>query len=52
MSKKNKRRGIVYSTNPNFDYGYDDEAVETLPPQQQTAVSLKIPLLLMLLIRH
>lgn len=36
MSKKNKI-GVVYSTNPYFQYEYEDEAVEqaTLPPQQQ-----------------
>lgn len=34
--KKNKRSGIVYSTDP--DYAYDveqEEEVETLPPKQQ-----------------
>jgi len=40
MSKKKKKKqkanGIVYSTNPDFDYQYeDDENVETLPPHQQ-----------------
>ncbi len=36
MSKKNKPSGIVYSTNPDFNYQYDnEEAVVTLPPQQQ-----------------
>ena len=36
MSKKN-RIGVVYSTNPNFEYQYDDDTQqqETLPPQQQ-----------------
>lgn len=35
MSKKN-RGGMVYSTNPDqsFDH-FDDDATETLPPQQQ-----------------
>ena len=34
---KNKRVGIVFSTDPDFDYQFDDnqEEVETLPPQQQ-----------------
>ncbi len=37
MSKHSKRVGVVYSTNPDFQYSYEDEpsAVETLPPQQQ-----------------
>ena len=36
MAKKNKKN-IVYSTNPDFEYDYDeDETMETLPPQQQT----------------
>lgn len=35
MGKKN-RRGVVYSTNNDFEYDYDeDEVQETLPPQQQ-----------------
>lgn len=35
MSKKN-RSGIIYSTNPDFDYSTDDsEEVNTLPPTQQ-----------------
>ncbi len=38
MSKKNKknRDGIVYSTNEDFNYHYEEEEPEeTLPPQQQ-----------------
>ncbi|RZT91762.1 translation initiation factor 1 (eIF-1/SUI1) [Ancylomarina subtilis] len=39
MAKKNKKN-IVYSTNPDYEYEYDqEEALETLPPHQQ---SLKI----------
>ncbi len=35
MSKKN-RNGIVYSTNPDFQYKSDDQPeAETLPPAQQ-----------------
>lgn len=44
MSKKNKKQktGIVYSTNQNFEYEYDDTSEpETLEPSEQ---SLKIKL--------
>ncbi len=35
MSKK-KPNGIVYSTNPDFKFEFDEiEELETLPPQQQ-----------------
>ncbi len=35
MAKKNKKN-IVYSTNPDYEYEYDQEEMqETLPPQQQ-----------------
>lgn len=40
MSNKNKgKSGLVYSTNPNFQYQEEDNNQDTLPPQQQ---SLKI----------
>lgn len=37
MSKSKNRVGVVYSTNPDFRYAYEDEqpVVETLPPNQQ-----------------
>ena len=37
MSKKNKpdTRGFVYSTDPNFYFGEEQSATETLPPAQQ-----------------
>lgn len=36
MAKKNKKN-IVYSTNPDYEYEFDeDNVMETLPPQQQT----------------
>lgn len=34
MSKKN-RSGIIYSTNPDFEFHDEDEEAETLAPQQQ-----------------
>ena len=38
MSKKNKGiSGVVYSTDPGFEYNIEEEQVfETLPPQQQS----------------
>lgn len=34
--KYGKREGVVYSTNPDFQYSYEQpEEVDTLPPQQQ-----------------
>ncbi len=42
MNKKKKFKNIVYSTNPDFQYEYEeDEQVEPLPPSQQ---NLKIHL--------
>jgi translation initiation factor 1 len=36
MSNKNKgRNGMVYSTEPGFDFSSPGEEYETLPPQQQ-----------------
>lgn len=38
MSKKNKKKRIdvVYSTNPDYEYDYEDDGVEeTLPPGEQ-----------------
>jgi translation initiation factor 1 len=36
MSKKDKPTGIVYSTNPNFGYQFNQKSEPvTLPPQQQ-----------------
>lgn len=36
MSQKKKITGVIYSTNPDFKYTYDEQVqAETLPPQQQ-----------------
>jgi len=36
MSKKKRPSGVVYSTNPDFEYDYNEEfEAETLPPNQQ-----------------
>ncbi|MBQ0159067.1 MAG: translation initiation factor [Bacteroidales bacterium] len=37
MSKKNNKVGIVYSTNPDYQYQYEDDDIQpdTLPPAQQ-----------------
>lgn len=37
MSSKNKNiKGVIFSTNPDFQYQYEQERVqETLPPQKQ-----------------
>lgn len=36
MAKKNKKINIVYSTNPDYGYEYEeDENEETLPPEEQ-----------------
>ena len=35
MSRKERPSGIVYSTNPDFSYSYEEHEIQTLPPQQQ-----------------
>jgi translation initiation factor 1 len=36
MSKKDKKNGVVYSTNKDFSFEFEkEETSETLPPQQQ-----------------
>ena len=37
MSKNKNKVGVVYSTNPDYQYEYegDNDVMETLPPQQQ-----------------
>jgi len=41
MSKKN-RVGVVYSTNPDFQYQYDDEPEAATLPQQQQKLRVSI----------
>lgn len=38
--KKNKNSGIVYSTNPDFNFESNKEIINTLPPQQQNLIIL------------
>lgn len=35
MDKKGKKKGIMYSTNPNFEYEFEGEEVETLSNNEQ-----------------
>ena len=36
MSKKDKKKGVVYSTNKDFSFEFEKEEIQdTLPPQQQ-----------------
>ncbi len=37
MGKKSKKNriGVVYSTNPDYDYDHEEDNMETLPVQQQ-----------------
>ena len=32
---KNNRKGMIYSTNPNFEFEYDNEKMDTLANNQQ-----------------
>ena len=32
---KNNRKGMIYSTNPNFEFEYDNERMDTLANNQQ-----------------
>ena len=32
---KNNRKGMIYSTNPNFEFKYDNEKMDTLANNQQ-----------------
>ena len=33
--KRGNRKGVLYSTDPNFEYEYEDESLETLPNNKQ-----------------
>lgn len=35
MKIKRKTDGVVYSTNPTYDFGTEDVPLDTLPPNQQ-----------------
>ncbi len=38
--KKRNNTGIVYSTNPGFNFGIEEEIINTLSPQQQNLIVL------------
>jgi len=44
MAKKNKRRdfGVVFSTDPDYDYSSQDQATETTLPKQQQVLRVMI----------
>mgnify|MGYP002630750974 CR=1 FL=1 len=33
--KKNNLKGVIYSTNPNFEFEYENDQLETLSPEKQ-----------------
>ena len=35
MSKNSRREAIVYSTDPNYEYEYEDHNINTLKPEEQ-----------------
>ncbi len=35
VKNKKNRKGVLYSTNPDFEYEYEDNETETLPNNQQ-----------------
>ena len=35
MNKKKKKKGVMYSTNPNFKFEYENDQKKTLRPQEQ-----------------
>ena len=38
--KKNKRKGVMYSTNPDFEYIYEENQIKTLQPREQNLTVL------------
>ena len=38
MGKNKNRKGVLYSTNPDFEYEYEDNEMETLPNNQDLKV--------------
>ena len=35
MDKKENRKGVIYSTNPDFEYEYENDKINTLPNKDQ-----------------
>ncbi|MBU46871.1 MAG: translation initiation factor [Flavobacteriales bacterium] len=38
--KKNRRKGVMYSTNPDFEYIYEENQIKTLQPREQNLTVL------------
>ena len=42
MGKKNKRIGVVYSTNPDYEYTNQEEEMQTTTPKDKQALRVQI----------